>query len=193
MRMTLSPGAQRGIAIGLALLSLALFAALVVWPVWSSYALQGERVSMLRRQAQTLEALAAAQPRYEAVAKSLAGNTDSRSLVFVATQPTLAVADLQSKLASILNKSGIAVSASQALPERDADGLVQVAVQATLEVDIGSLVDALHAIASARPLLLVEKLSVREPDAALIGAGPEPNIPNKLQAEIVVSAFMRQP
>jgi hypothetical protein len=66
-------------------------------------------------------------------------------------------------------------------------------VQATLEVEIGPLVDALHAIAAARPLLRVEKLIVHEPDAAMIGAGAEPNIPNKLQAEIVVSAFMRQP
>lgn len=193
MRLTFSPSAQRGIAIGLAGLALALFVAVVAWPLWTSYQLQSERVGMLRRQAQTLEGLAAAGPRYEAVARSLAGNTDSRSLVFVAAQPTLAVADLQGKLANILGKAGVVVTASQALPEQEADGLVKVSVQATLEVEIGPLVNALHAIAAARPLLRVEKLSVHEPDAALIGAAAEPNIPNKLQAEIVVSAFTRQP
>ncbi len=193
MRLTFSPSAQRGIAVGLAGLALLLLVLVVAWPLWTSYQLQSERVGMLRRQAQTLEGLAAAGPRYEAVARSLAGNTDSRSLVFVAAQPTLAVADLQGKLAGILGKSGVIVTASQALPEQESDGLVKVAVQATVEVEIGPLVDALHAIAAARPLLRVEKLTVHEPDAELIGAAAEPNIPNKLQAEIVVSAYTRQP
>jgi hypothetical protein len=193
MMLTFSPNAQRGIAIGLAALVLAVFALAIVWPLWSSFELQSERVGMLRRQAQTLEGLVAAAPRYQAVANSLAANGDSRSLVFVAAQPTLAVAELQGKLSGILSKAGVAVTASQALPEQETDGLVKLTVQATLEVEIGPLVDALHAIAAARPLLRVEKLIVHEPDAAMIGAGAEPNIPNKLQAEIVVSAFMRQP
>jgi len=193
MMLTFSPNAQRGIALGLAALVIALVALTVVWPLWSSYELQTERVAMLRRQALTLEGLVAAAPRYQTVANSLAANGDSRSLVIVAAQPTLAVAELQGKLSSILNHAGITVTASQALPEQETDGLVKIAVQATLEVEIGPLVDALHAIAAARPLLRVVKLTVHEPDAALIGAAPEPNIPNKLQAEIVVSAFMRQP
>ena len=193
MILTFSPMAQRGIALGLAALALAVFVFAVVWPLWSSYELQSERVGMLRRQAQTLEGLVAAAPRYQAVAHARAANGDSRSLVFVVAQPTLAVAELQGKLSSILGKAGVTVTASQALPEQETDGLVKLAVQATLEVEIGPLVDALHAIAAARPLLRVEKLIVHEPDAAMIGAAPEPNVPNKLQAEIVVSAFMRQP
>jgi hypothetical protein len=193
MTLSLSPSAQRGIAIGLAALTFAVFAVVIVWPLWTSFQLQSERVAMLRRQAVTLEGLVAAGPRYEAVARSLAVNTDNRSLAFVAAQPTLAVADLQGKLAGIFKSAGVAVTASQALPEQESEGLTKVAVQATLEVEIGPLVDALHAIAAARPLLRVEKLIVDEPDADLIGAGPEPNVPNKLQAVIVVSAFMRQP
>jgi hypothetical protein len=193
MTLTFSPNAQRGIAVGLTLVALAVIGLPIVWPLWSSVELQNERVAMLRRQAQTLEALVAAAPRYQTVANSLAANGDSRSLVFVVAQPTLAVADLQGKLSSILNKAGVTVTASQALPEQQQGGLVKLAVQATLEVEIGPLVDALHAMAAQRPLLRVEKLIIHEPDAAMIGAGPEPNVPNKLQAEIVVSAFMRQP
>lgn len=193
MMLTFSPMAQRGMALGLAALALAVFVFAFVWPLWSSYELQSEGVGMLRRQAQTLEGLVAAAPRYQAAANALAGNGDSRSLVFVAAQPTLAVAELQGKLSIILGKAGVTVTASQALPEQETDSLVKLAVQATLEVEIGPLVDALHAIAAARPLLRVEKLIVHEPDAAMIGAASEPNIPNKLQAEIVVSAFMRQP
>ena len=193
MMLTFSPNAQRAIAIGLALLALTVVGLAVVWPLWASVGLQNERVSMLRRQAQTMEALVAAAPRYQTVANSLAANGDSRSLVFVATQPTLAVAELQGQLSSILNKAGVTVTASQALPDEQHGGLVKLAVQATIEVEIGPLVDALHAIAAQRPLLRVEKLIIHEPDAALIGAAPEPNIPNKLQAEIVVSGYMRQP
>jgi hypothetical protein len=193
MTLTFSPTAQRGIAVGLTAIALAVFVFAIVWPLWSAYDLQSERVGMLRRQAQTLEGLVAAAPRYQAVASSLAANGDSRALVFVAAQPTLAVAELQGKLSSILGKAGITVTASQALPEQETDDLVKLAVQATLEAEIGPLVDALHAIAAARPLMRVERLIVHEPDAAMIGAAPEPNVPNKLQAEIVVSAFMRQP
>jgi hypothetical protein len=193
MTLTFSPTAQRAIAVGIALLTLVVVGLAIVWPLWSSVELQNERVAMLRRQAQTLEALVAAAPRYQTVANSLAAKGDSRSLVFVAAQPSLALADLQGKLSSILNKAGVTVTASQALPEQQQGGLVKLAVQATLEVEIGPLVDALHTMAAQRPLLRVEKLIIHEPDAALIGAGPEPNVPNKLQAEIVVSAFMRQP
>jgi hypothetical protein len=193
VKLTLSPNRQRWIAIGLAALAAAVIALFIVMPLWSSSALGNERVAMLRRQAQTLEGLVAVAPRYEAIARKLSANVDARTLVIVSAQPGLGVAELQSKLTAILNRPGIAVTASQALPEQEADGLVKIRVQATLLVEIGPLVEALHDIATTRPLLHVEKLSLQEPDAAFIGSAPEPNVPNKLQAEIVVSAHMRQP
>lgn len=195
MTLVLTPNTQRLVAVALAALAIVLVLFVVVMPLWSASALNNERVAMLRRQAQTLEGLVAVAPQYEAIAKTLNASADSRSLVIVAAQPSLGVAELQSKLTGVLNLAGIRVTASQSLGEQHVDGLVKIAVHAAIETEIGPLVDALHDIAGTRPLLSVERLVLREPDADLIGAAGavEPNIPNKLLAEIVVSAFVRKP
>ena len=68
--------------------------------------------------------------------------------------------------------------------------LTKVTLQMTVEADVSSLVKALHAIGAARPLLTVEKLSVKDPDGDW-AVNPQALQVNKLQVEIVVSAYMR--
>lgn len=195
MTLSLSPGAQRALAIGLALLTAAILAYAVAMPVMQAASLQSERVAMLRRQAQTLEGLVAVTPRYQEIARRLTTDIDSQSLIFVAAQPSLGVAALQGKLSQVFANAGITVSAAQTLPEVQADGLVKVSVQSTIQTDIGALAAALHEIGASRPLLQVERLKLREPDAywATNPQSPAPTTANILDAEITVSAYMRQP
>jgi hypothetical protein len=62
----------------------------------------------------------------------------------------------------------------------------------TVEADIRSVVKALHAIGAAKPLPTVEKLSLKDPDGDW-AVNPAALQVNKLQVEIVVSAYMRAP
>jgi Tfp pilus assembly protein PilN len=187
MTIVLSPARQRWLAIGLAVLTAALIVWLFVLPLWRSMALHNEHIAMLRMQAARLEALTAAQPRLEAVAKEVAADKTVRSLTFAAVSPSVGVAELQSTVSRLFAAAGATVTSVEAL-ESDPGS---VAVRTSVETDIASLVRALQAIGTSRPLLTVEKLSVSEPDGAFVAIGPQPSVANKLIVEIVVSARLR--
>lgn len=192
MKLELAPRLQRWIAIGLLLLVVVVLLNVIVVPVWSSSALHGERVDMLRRQALTMEGLADAAPRYEAAAKKLAANAHTQLLTFAAPQPTLAVAQLQGQLSQLTASASAVVTSSQTLPEVREGALTKVTVQTMLEADVKALIKVLHGIDAARPLLKIEKLVIRDPDGDWSVVPPAAE-PNKLQVEIVVSAYMRVP
>jgi hypothetical protein len=147
---------------------------------------------MLKRQVSTMEGLVAAAPRYEALSKRLAANPDVQVLTFAAPQSTIAVAQLQGQLSQILAAASAVVTTSQPMPDTREGSLTKITVQSTIEAEIKSLIAALHAIDAARPLLHVDKLVVRDPDGEWANA-PQTNAPNKLQIELVVSAYMRAP
>jgi hypothetical protein len=189
MKLVLSAQRQRSLAIGLAALAAALVAWGVLLPLWNAWVLQNEQASMLRLQASRLEALAAARPRLEAVMRELSANTNVQALTIGASQPSVGVAELQSALNTIFASAGATVTRGQALEGDDTPG--KVAVRATLEADIGSLVRALQAIGTARPLLTVESMSISEPDGEFTGVGPQAPVANTLIVEIVVSARLR--
>lgn len=192
MKFELSPLRQRWLAAGI-LGAIVLAAALfVLWPMWTAWALHAERVDMLKRQARTMEGLAEAAPRLEAAAKKLGDNPDARLLTFAAPQPTLAVAQLQSQIGQLMSSVSATVMSSQVLPEARDGALTKISVQTMIEADVKALIKALHGVEGARPLLRVEKLVVRDPDGDW-NVAPQTNAPNKLQVEIVISAFARAP
>jgi type II secretory pathway component PulM len=192
MKLVLSPRLQRILAIGILLLILVLAFNLLAWPLWTSWSEHAERIDMLKRQAAVMEALAAAAPRYEAAAKKLAANPDAKLLTYAAPQATLAVAQLQSQLSQLITSASAVVASSQVLPEARVRSLTKISVQTMVEGEVKAVMKALHGIEGARPLLKIDKLVIRDPDGEWAVA-PQANAPNKLQVEIVVSAYMRAP
>lgn len=192
MKIELAPQQQRWIAIGLLAALILMVVVFVLVPVWSSWALHSDRVGMLRRQASTMEGLADAAPRYEAVSKKLAANADTQLLTFAAPQATLAVAQLQGQLSQLITSTSAVVTSSQTLPEAREDALTKITVQTMLETDVKGLISVLHGVDAARPLLKVEKLVIRDPDGDW-SVAPQVTGPNKLQVELIVSAYMRAP
>jgi general secretion pathway protein M len=192
MKIELAPRRQRFIAIGMLIAIVTVFVYLIVVPAWSSWALHSERVSMLRRQASTMQGLADAAPPYEAAVKKAAANADARVLTFAAPQATLAVAQLQGQLSQLITSTSAVVTSSQTLPEAREKALTKITVQTMLETDVKALIQVLHGVDAARPLLKIEKLAIRDPDGDWSQA-PQTTGPNKLQVELVVSAYMRAP
>lgn len=192
MSLELSPHRQRWAAIAITLLLLLLVVWLVVMPLWEQASLHAQRVSMLKRQVANMEALVEARPKFEAEINKLSANADIQNLTFAADQPALAVAQLQGQLNQTFAGVSAAVTSSQVLPEVREGSLTKVTLQMTVEADIRSVVKALHAIGAAKPLLTVEKLSLKDPDGDW-AVNPAAQQVNKLQVEIVVSAYMRVP
>jgi general secretion pathway protein M len=192
MMLDVSPQRQRFLALTILLAVVILVLFWIVLPLWDASSLHAERVGMLKRQAVAMEGLAGAAPKFEAEAKRLSANPAIQVLTFTDVQPALAVAQLQGQLSQMFASAPAAVTSSQVLPDTREGALTKVALQMTVEADMKALVKAMHAIAVARPLLKVEKLIMRDPDGDW--AAIQTNaVPNKLQIEIVVSAYMRAP
>lgn len=192
MRIELSPARQRALAIGIAVACVLVVLVFAVWPMWGSWAEHADRVGLLKRQALTMQGLGEAAPRFEAAAKKLAADPLIQQLTFVAPQPALAIAQLQGQMSQVAAGASAVVTSSQPLPEARQGALTKITLQTMLEADVKALVKLLHSIESARPLLKVEKLVVRDPDGDWAVA-PQGAAPNKLQVEIVLSANMRAP
>ena len=192
MMLEISPGRQRLIAIGIALVLLLVAVFVVVIPVWQSMALHAGRVDMLRRQVASMERLVEARSRLEAEINALAANPDIQNLTYAADQPALAVAQLQGQLNQIFGGVSAAVTSSQVMPEVREGSLTKVSLQLTVEANVRSLVGALHAIGEARPLLKVEKISLKDPDGDW-AVSPQAKQANTLIVDMVVSAYMRAP
>jgi hypothetical protein len=190
MKIMLSPAQQRWLALALAALVMLTAALFVALPLWAALTSHGEQISLLRLQAAKLEALTAARPRLEAAARAASADKTLQSLTFAAVQPSEGAAQLQSSLNQIFSAAGATVTSGQAL-EGTGDAPGKIAVRTVLETDIASLVRALQAIGSSRPLLTIEKMNVTEPDGEFTAVGPQPAVANKLIVEIVVSARLR--
>ena len=189
MTLTLSPSRQRLIAIALLVLVVLVFCYLVILPFWQSVALHERRVAMLRDQAARLEALAGATPEFEKVARKVVADPRMSALAFAGAQAGVGEAELQSTLNRIFAAAGATVMSGQAV---SADGTDQIAVQTTVEADIATLVRALHAIGTSRPLLRVEKLSLKEPDGEWTNPSSVRGVANKLIVDMTVSAHLRR-
>ena len=192
MTLEISPRNQRLIAIVIALMLLLLGTFWVVVPVYESISLHAQRVAMLKRQVATMQRLVEAKPRIEAEINALAANPDIQNLTFSADQPALAVAQLQGQLNQIFSGVSASVTSSQVLPDVREGSLTKVSLQMTVEANIHALVGALHAIGAAKPLLTIERISLKDPDGDW-AVTPQVRQPNTLIVDIIVSGYMRVP
>jgi general secretion pathway protein M len=192
MTVVLSPLRQRLLALALLAVCVVLVLVLVVQPMWSASALHAERVGMLQRQVRTMQGLVEAQPRFEAAVAALAGDVRIQGLTIAAESAAVAGAQLQGQITQILAAAPAVLSSAQLLPEERVGALTRVRLQLVAEADMQGLVQALHAIGGARPLLRIETLVVRDPDG-VFATRPEARLANRLQVEMVVSALVRAP
>lgn len=191
MIVRLTPRLSRIAALTLAAVVVALVGWLVIVPLVSRGHEQSDQLALLRKQAQIMQGMIDAAPQYEAVMKRLAANPDIQSYVFATPQPSLAVAQLQSQVNQIVAKAGGNVTTSQALPESPLKALTKISVTTTFEGDMKAAVATLHAIETARPLLFVAKLTIRDPDGEWAAPVAQAT-PNKLLIEMLVTAYMRK-
>ena len=190
MKLTLSAAWQRAIAIALFVTAIGIFLFLVVLPFWQGVTLHEQRIAMLREQAAKLEALAAATPEFEKAAQAIVADPRMDALAFAGTQPGVGEADLQSTLNRIFSSAGATVMSGQAVP---VEGGNRIAVQTTVEANIATLVRALHAIGTARPILRIETLAIKEPDGEWTNPSAARGVANKLIVDLTVSAQMQRP
>ena len=192
MKLVLSPQRQRWMALLMLALAAVLVVVMVLWPAWEAAQLHGQRVALLRRQVLAMEGLVEARPSLEAAVAKLGANAELQALTIAADSAAIGGAQLQGQLTQILTAAPALVTSAQLLPEEKAGGLTRIRMQMAAETDMRGLVKAVHAIGTARPLLEIDRIAVRDPDG-VFAMKPESVLSNRLQVELVVSARMRAP
>jgi len=192
MKVILSPKLQRLLALGLLATCVLVVFQFVLMPLLEASRLHGERVAMLRSQLHAMEALIAARPALEQGVAALEADKVLQTLTLVAEGSAIGGAQLQGQLTSILTDAAASVSSAQLLPDEKAGPLTRIRLQMVAETEMQGLVKVLHAIGGARPLLVIERLSVRDPDG-VFAMQPETVLANRLQVEMVVAAHLRAP
>ncbi len=192
MKLVLSPQRQRWMALLMLALAGVLVVVMVLWPAWEAAQLHGQRVALLRRQVLAMEGLVEARPSLEAAVAKLGANAELQALTIAADSAAIGGAQLQGQLTQILTAAPASVTSAQLLPEEKAGGLTRIRMQMAAETDMRGLVKAVHAIGTARPLLEIDRIAVRDPDG-VFAMKPESVLSNRLQVELVVSARMRAP
>lgn len=192
MKLVLSPQRQRWMALLMLALAGVLVVVMVLWPAWEAAQLHGQRVALLRRQVLAMEGLVEARPSLEAAVAKLGANAELQALTIAADSAAVGGAQLQGQLTQILTAAPASVTSAQLLPEEKAGGLTRIRMQMAAETDMRGLVKAVHAIGTARPLLEIDRIAVRDPDG-VFAMKPESVLSNRLQVELVVSARMRAP
>ncbi len=107
-----------------------------------------------------LQRLATARPELEKAILSIRDDPRTVAYFLPPAPPTLAAADLQQRVKSLVEGAGGNLLSVQALPVIEEGGVVRVAVGVTLQGDMGALQKTLHGLESQVPLLFVDHLEV---------------------------------
>lgn len=183
------PMAHRLLALSLLVLLLG-SAYLLVDQTWMrQYRLYQDHSERLLNRLYHLQRLVATRPELEQAIQSISADPRTASYFLPHAPPTIAAADLQQRIKSLVESSGGSVSSIQALPVTEENGVLKVAVSVSTQGDVAALQRALHTLEAQTPLLFVDNLDIyarafrpRQPDGRL---ATNPQIQLSSQFEVI--------
>ena len=181
-----------------ALLLLALMMGLfymLVDRVWiGQYRLYQTNAERQQDRLHNLQRLATARPELEKAIQSIRDDQRTAAYFLPPAPPTLAAADLQQRVKSLVEGSGGSLLSVQALPAVEEGGVVRVAVSIALQGNVDSLQKMLHSLESQVPLLFVDNLEVtaRQFRPRLPDGSVAPYTRIQLNGQFEVSGYLRK-
>ena len=158
--MPVSELTHRAAAAGLLLLAVLLLFALAVRPLWVRYAANMEAIEALEDNVVRFEAIARQQAAVENELSRLEDALDLGALTFHAGSATLAAANLQERVKSMVEKAGGSLTSTQVLEPESFGDFERVSVNVRMTGATPALQKSLYALESALPLLVIEDLLV---------------------------------
>lgn len=149
-------------ALGGGLALVAVVAAALVLPWMERDRVYTEEIERLTDQLERYRRLAATLPGLEGSLARIENDPALGSYYLPGQTDTLAAAELQNQLKQMVESSGGTLVSSQLLPSTDQEDVHSVSVSLRLNCSTDQLFDILYKVESARPLLFVDTLSVRE-------------------------------
>jgi len=151
---------HRVAALGLLLLVALLLFARVARPLWARYAANVETIETLEDNVVRFEAIASQQSAVEKEFSRLEDALDLSALTFQAGSATLAAANLQERVKSVVEKAGGSLTSTQVLEPEPFGDFERVSVNVRMTGATPALQKSLYALESALPLLVIEDLLV---------------------------------
>lgn len=161
MNLLLKPWASRSLAVGvLACLLLAVYA-VGLMPIVHKYVDNRDRIQDLYDQLGRYRTLAAEEPAVRERLEAFNQRNQGSELYLKGETPTLAGAELQERVKSVVESNGGTLVSTQTMPEAEEQGLVRVSVKVRMRGDVDAVQRVIYALETGRPLVFLENVLVR--------------------------------
>lgn len=189
MTFPLSPYQRRFAAVGLLLISIALFVAAIAFPTWWLHARYDQFLEDYADQLQRYQRVAALRPDIDAAITEVA-KLNGRKHYLNGASPTLAGAELQSLVTRIIETQKGKIASSQVLAnneETKTAGAQKISIQVQMAASIIPLQLILHSIETNEPALFIDRMILTS------NAGrnyrPEPGMQPEFQVQLTISGY----
>lgn len=193
MKVELTPGQNRYLALALLILVLTALIVALALPTWRLHQHYDRHIEDYADQLARYRRIAAMRPDVEAAILE-ADQRDSRKYYLKASLPTLAGAELQGLVTKIVESRQGRIVSSQILQGKDEGktvGPAKVTLSVQMTASIVPLQMILHSIETQEPTLFIEQLTVRTNQGR--GYKPTPGVQPEFFVQLTVNAYMPAP
>lgn len=161
----------------------------VIIPITHLFSEQNERIEASLKRLAVYRAETATQPQLEKQLRDMERAAASLPGLIKTENASVAAAQMQGELKTIVERSRGEVRTTQILPSAPVSGFEEVSVKSELSVPITSLRDVLHSVETHVPYFFIERMTITGPRdwPADLKNAPEP----RLQINWTVHAFRR--
>ena len=157
------PEGRRGqaLAVGIALLMATLIYLIVISPILQLYESGGDRLQARRDMVDRLRVSERALPTLRVEAAKLRDPSNNGAVLLVGSSPTVAAAQLQTRLKELVESSGAHLASSEILSPEPQDGYQKIGLHVSFSGDLTLLTAVLRGIETARPAMFVDNVEIR--------------------------------
>lgn len=174
-------------AVGLLALPLLAALALVVVPITSLFAEQGERLDFAKVRLSAFEKRHAEIPDIERRLAALEEQPPSMQGLLVDNSASLASASIQGRVRPVLASHGAELRSIQNLPPTLEEHFERIPVQYVMSLPAPSLRDFLYDLETSSPYLFIEELSIRAAEQRMPSSAGSSPIP--LEVRMTISGY----
>ncbi len=185
----LPPARQRLLAVVLALVVVLLAAVMVAAPALERHRHYDTAIAEAAHRLERLHAAVARTPAMEAEVAARRDALRSADLFLRESSNSLAAAELQQVLRTLVEEAGGDTGSTQVMEPNDVDGFTRIGVRIRLVGDIETLRQFLHEVEARRPMLLVDDIQI-QPDARRQRGGQREDRPVILAVQADISALL---
>jgi general secretion pathway protein M len=180
---------SRAVALGLLALLFAALYAVLVRPLWETYAAQTETIAEQQQLLDRYRRFAAARADLADRLEQLRNDRSAQEGYLEGENETLVAAQLQNRIRSVVQASGAKLSSTQVLQGVDEQGFRRIAVRVSMTCTITDLQKIFHELEGGRPYLFLDNVDVSGEQARRrIG---DPTVREELNVSFDVFGFIR--